>query len=68
MKRIFAALTGLLCLSLISLSLAVGSLGVSDVVHSICGSLAMLAEFIGKPISTQVESSYTQEEFDIVLM
>jgi ribonuclease G len=32
------------------------------------GSLAMLSEFIGKPISTQVESSYTQEEFDIVLM
>jgi len=31
-------------------------------------SLAMLSEFIGKPISTQVESSYTQEEFDIVLM
>jgi ribonuclease G len=32
------------------------------------GSLAMLSEFIGKPISTQVESSYTQEEFDIVLL
>jgi len=32
------------------------------------GSLAMLSEFIGKPISTQVESSYAQEEFDIVLM
>jgi ribonuclease G len=31
-------------------------------------SLAMLSEFIGKPISTQVESSYAQEEFDIVLM
>ena len=32
------------------------------------GSLAMLSDFIGRPISTQVESSYTQEQFDIVLM
>ena len=32
------------------------------------GSLAMLSEFIGKPISTRVESSYAQEQFDIVLM
>ena len=32
------------------------------------GSLAMLSAFIGKPISTQVESSYTPEQFDIVLM
>ena len=32
------------------------------------GSLAMLSEFIGKPISTQVEASYTQEQFDIVLL
>ncbi|MEA3194162.1 MAG: ribonuclease [Betaproteobacteria bacterium] len=32
------------------------------------GSLAMLSEFIGKPVSTQVESSYTQEQFDIVLL
>jgi len=31
-------------------------------------SLAMLSEFIGKPISVQVETSYTQEQFDIVLM
>jgi ribonuclease G len=31
-------------------------------------SLAMLSEFIGKPISTQVETSYTQEQFDIVLL
>ncbi len=31
-------------------------------------SLAMLSDFIQKPISTQVESSYTQEQFDIVLM
>ena len=31
-------------------------------------SLAMLSEFIGKPISMQVESGYTQEQFDIVLM
>jgi ribonuclease G len=32
------------------------------------GSLAMLSDFIGKPISTHVESGYTQEQFDIVLM
>ncbi|HZD19779.1 MAG TPA: ribonuclease G [Burkholderiales bacterium] len=31
-------------------------------------SLEMLSQFIGKPITMQVESSYTQEQFDIVLM
>ena len=31
-------------------------------------SLAMLGDFIGKPVSMQVETSYTQEQFDIVLM
>jgi ribonuclease G len=31
-------------------------------------SVAMLSDFIGKPISMQVESSYLQEQFDIVLM
>jgi ribonuclease G len=31
-------------------------------------SLAMLEEFISKPISLQVESIYTQEQYDIVLM
>ena len=31
-------------------------------------SLAMLSEFIGRPISVQVESGYSQEQFDIVLM
>ncbi len=31
-------------------------------------SLAMVADFIGKPISLQVETSYTQEQFDVVLM
>ncbi len=31
-------------------------------------SLAMLSDFIGKSISMQVENSYTQEQFDIVLM
>src|SRR3954469_10385922 len=31
-------------------------------------SLEMLRDFIGKPISVQVESSYAQEQFDIVLM
>ena len=32
------------------------------------GALAMLSDFIGKPISMQAESSYPQEQFDIVLM
>ena len=31
-------------------------------------SVAMLSDFIGKTISLQVESSYSQEQFDIVLM
>jgi ribonuclease G len=31
-------------------------------------ALAMLSDFIGKPISTHVEAGYTQEQFDIVLM
>ncbi|MBE0625412.1 MAG: ribonuclease G [Burkholderiales bacterium] len=31
-------------------------------------SLAMLEDFIGKPVSIQAESSYTQEQFDIVLL
>ena len=31
-------------------------------------SLEMLSGYIGKPVSMQVESSYTQEQFDIVLM
>ena len=31
-------------------------------------ALAMLSDFIGKPISMQVEASYTQEQYDIVLM
>ncbi len=32
------------------------------------GALAMLSDFIGKPISLQVETSYAQEQYDIVLM
>ena len=32
------------------------------------GALAMLSEFIGKPVSLRVEGSYSQEQFDIVLM
>jgi ribonuclease G len=31
-------------------------------------SLAQLSDFIGKPISLQVESQYGQETFDIILM
>jgi ribonuclease G len=31
-------------------------------------SLEMLTSFIGKPVSMQVEASYTQEQFDIVLL
>ena len=32
------------------------------------GALAMLSDFIGKPVSLQVETRYPQEQFDIVLM
>jgi ribonuclease G len=32
------------------------------------GSVAMLSDFIGKPISMQVEPGYTQEQYDVVLM
>jgi len=31
-------------------------------------SLANLSDFIAKPISLQVEPSYAQESFDIILM
>jgi ribonuclease G len=31
-------------------------------------NLAMLGDFIGKSISLQVETLYTQEQYDIVLM
>ena len=31
-------------------------------------ALVMLSDFIGKPISVQAESSYSQEQYDIVLM
>ena len=31
-------------------------------------SLAQLGDFIGKPISLQVESVYSQEQYDIVLL
>jgi ribonuclease G len=31
-------------------------------------SLAMLSDFIGKPVSLQSEPSYTQEQYDIVLL
>lgn len=31
-------------------------------------SLAILSDFIGKPISMQVETAYTQEQYDILLM
>jgi ribonuclease G len=32
------------------------------------GSLTQLGDFIGKPISMQVESAYTQEQFDVILV
>jgi len=31
-------------------------------------SLAMLSDFIGKPVSLQVETTYNQEQYDIILM
>ena len=30
--------------------------------------LAMLEQFIGKPIALQVETQYTQEQYDVILM
>jgi ribonuclease G len=32
------------------------------------GALAMLSDFIGKPVSVQVETGYSQEQYDIVLL
>jgi ribonuclease G len=32
------------------------------------GPLAMLCDFIGKPVSVQVETGYAQEQYDIVLL
>src|SRR6185503_10949456 len=32
------------------------------------GALAMLSDFIGKPVSIQVENGYMQEQYDIVLL
>ena len=31
-------------------------------------ALAMLSDFIGKPVSIQVETGYAQEQYDIVLL
>jgi ribonuclease G len=31
-------------------------------------ALAMLSDFVGRPISLHAESGYSQEQFDIVLM
>lgn len=31
-------------------------------------SLAMLVDFVGKPVSLSVETTYTQEQFDVVLL
>lgn len=31
-------------------------------------SLAMLADFVGKPVTLQVEAEYNQEQFDVVLL
>ena len=45
------------------------SQGVCDLFHEEeSGALAMLSDFIGKPVSVQVESGYSQEQYDIVLL
>ena len=31
-------------------------------------SLAQLSDFIGKPVSLQVETLYNQEQYDVILM
>jgi ribonuclease G len=47
----------------------IASQPVYDLLHEEeSGALAMLCDFIGKPVSLQVETSYPQEQFDIVLM
>ena len=46
-----------------------GSLAVVDLfLDDESQGLAMLSDFIGKPISLQAEPSYSQEQYDIVLM
>ena len=46
-----------------------GSVSVIDIfLDEESQGLAMLSDFIGKPISVQAEPSYAQEQFDIVLM
>jgi ribonuclease G len=46
-----------------------GAQGVIDLLQEEeSGSVAMLQDFIGKPISLQVEPGYTQEQYDVVLM
>jgi ribonuclease G len=46
-----------------------GAQGVIDLLQEEeSASVAMLSDFIAKPISLQVESGYTQEQYDIVLM
>jgi len=46
-----------------------GAQGVIDLLQEEeSASVAMLSDFIGKPISLQVEPGYTQEQFDVVLM
>jgi ribonuclease G len=46
-----------------------GAQGVIDLLQEEeSSSVAMLSDFIGKPISLQVEPGYGQEQFDIVLM
>jgi ribonuclease G len=46
-----------------------GAQGVIDLLQEEeSGAIAMLSDFIGKPISLQVEPGYTQEQYDVVLM
>ena len=46
-----------------------GSVAVIDILlDEEAQGLAMLSDFIGRPISVQAEPSYGQEQFDIVLM
>ncbi len=45
------------------------SQSVCDLLHEEeSGALAMLSDFIGKPVSVQVETGYMQEQYDIVLL
>ena len=62
-KQLSLAIHGVLAVSLLA------SVPVIDIfLDEESQGLAMLSEFIGKPISLKAEPSYGQEQYDIVLL